>query len=172
MSREEILNTTNSNILAGNDPDDEELREYAVRQVQILDRVSSRFTIPDAPPNLHYEWHMPTPENHTRLLEKGFKKDDELGAKSNYLNQDGTGTPMIGDVVCYSIDIRKYRILKAIELKAAQQRNDPQKAITDLETNLRNEGIAGLELAESKTIGRKVTQEQLEHILKTEVNDG
>lgn len=167
MSRDEVLNLTDSNIVSAPEADqDDELRQYAVRQIQLLDRHSSRFDIPDAPSHLHYEWHLPDAETHTRLVEKGFKRDDELGAKSSYSNSDGTGIPMIGDVVCYSIDKRKYQILKAIEHKAAMARNDPEKVIRNLQDQV--DTVEGLEMnrEETRTRGSRVTQGEMEQILR------
>lgn len=170
MSRTEILNTTGSNVLSSA-ISDEELEQYAIRQVQILDRVSSRFKIEGAPEHIHYEWHPLDPDTHVRLLGKGFQRDDELGKRSSYLNTDGTGSPMIGDVVCYSIDKRKYEVLQKIELKAAQKRNDPQRAIDQFEANINSAGIAGLEIGESHTASGKVTQAEIQNILKEVTTD-
>lgn len=171
MSREEVLNLTDSNEVKGlTIEEDEELKEYAIRQVQVLDRVSSRFTIAGAPEDLHYEWHPDDPETHDRLISQGFILDDGLGKKSNYAHTDGAGVARNADVRVYSIPKRKYAVLQQIRQEAAQRRTDPKRAVEDFKDKILKSQIPGLEVVDDQTstVGRKLLNDEVAHILNKE----
>lgn len=164
----ETINLTNTN--SPTEVVDKELDEYIQRQVQILDRVESRFTIKDAPENIHYEWHPDDPETHQRLTSKGFKLDDDLARKSNYAHTDGSGAPRIADVRCYSIPMKFYKVLQKLEAEKSARNNDPRRAVQDFESTIRNSNVAGLEHdpKESYSRSRLIPNNELVSILNTE----
>lgn len=133
------INLTNSNIPA---PTPEEIQEYAVRMIQVLDRghIIDRFEVKDAPPGIHYEWHKDDPLTHARLTAKGFIPDDELAAKSNFVHTDGAGNPRIADVRLYVIPEWKHKILESIAEEKAARAADPRRADRDFMEALKLEG--------------------------------
>lgn len=165
MSREEVINLTDTNDLKSVIGDDKELAEYAQRQIQVLDRVASRFTIDAAGKDIHYEWHPDDPETHARLLSQGFICDDALGKKSNYAHVDGAGVPRNADVRCYSIPKRKYDVLQQIRHEQSQRRNDPRRATEDFKEKILGSKLPGLEVEQSESTGRKIKNDEIVNIL-------
>jgi hypothetical protein len=125
-----------------NDP---EVEAHIRRRVSVLNRSVSRFEIPNAPSDIHYEWHPDDPETYARLSEKGFITNDDLAKKSRFTQTDGTGSPRIGDVRLYTIPKKLHEANQRIEAEQSRRNMDPRLQQKQMAEELLSQGVAGLE---------------------------
>jgi hypothetical protein len=148
-------------------PTQEEISEYLSQQISVLDRhsISARFHVPNAPGDIHYEWHNDNPDTHHRLVSKGFVTDDELAKTSMFVHTDGAGNPRIGDTRLYKIPKWKYEALQAIETEKVREKQDPRRANEDLHTRLLESGLAVAPKEHSGNAAEVIDSDKLANIL-------
>ena len=90
-----------------------------------------KFTIPNAPDNLAYQWGPDTPEEIARMAAEGYRVNHDLAANSPFLTSREGGVNKILDVICYSIPkVYKQAADEAFEI-SKQLKLDPRKSYTD-----------------------------------------
>lgn len=105
-------------------------KEYEAKMIEILERgdIPDRLNV-ELPDDMHGEWVSNDPVSITRKKTLGFDIDTKHAAK-NAMHNDGSGNPIIGDVIHMTIPRSRYEILERIK----QKRYNEQHGIKDGKT--------------------------------------
>lgn len=101
---------------------DEQYEAY-VTEVLARDPVVDRLNV-KLPPEVHGEWVSNDPASITKKKMLGFEIDTKYAASSS-LHNDGSGNPIVGDVIFMTISKNRFKVIE----KARQKRYDEFHAV-------------------------------------------
>lgn len=101
---------------------EQEQRDFTAKMAIMLDRgwTNARINV-EVPPGIHGEWVFNSPAELARIRNLGGKIDTKYAAK-NALHNDGSGNPILGDVIFCVWPKWQYDIIKKLERDKANSR--------------------------------------------------
>lgn len=156
MSTEREINTPSgkSQVLDFSQLSDEQL-EKELATVLFRGQVNARLDVP-LPENVHGEWVLNDPLEISRKQGLGFQIDDKY-AIANKLHSDGTGKPIIGDVIFMTCDKRVKQVIDKLAAKKYEEMNGKRKREKEQEeeksfnNSVRREGYINADPSITKT---------------------
>lgn len=109
-------------------PEPTTAKEKRARFAQVLERgiINTRLSV-ELPPDVHGEWVRNDPSSIARMQSLGFVVDDKY-ATANALHSDGTGKPIVGDVLFMTCSKEDYQIIQDIKRQRFMEMHMPKDA--------------------------------------------